>query len=511
MEAIISSLSAKGFAVTAAVYLSAVAVYRLFLHPLAGFPGPKLAAVTRYYEAYHDVVRNGQYEAHIALMHEKYGPIVRISPHELHINDPVYYEKLFRHDGRWDKYQWNVSAQNAEGAIVFTVDHDLHKARRMPLNSFFSKARVAKHQDMIRAKLHKMCDRIADNAQQPIDLGAVVSAFQRDVSTDFILGKDYNNLGMEDFGVGMTLFTQGGGKIWRLTKHIRWYGPLMLAMPREFLIKYGGDENLANWLRYGISSETETRRLLKAAADPVMDDKTPRTIVHQIAESSLPPEEKVFKRVFADVATVTGASFETTASVLRLIVYHVWSNPLILGQLRAELAQAASESNSEQSLELRTLEQLPYLTAVLTEGMRMSPGLGTRLQRIAPGRELVYGKWRIPRGTPIGMTALQMHMDENVYPEPRRFVPERWLKPNARKNLDKVYAPFSRGSRNCLGMHLAWAELYLVVAEFAQRFDFDFQGLTDDHFEVESDQFIISTKGKAVLEASVSLYKGGSS
>lgn len=49
----------------------------------------------------------------------------------------------------------------------------------------------------------------------------------------------------------------------------------------------------------------------------------------------------------------------------------------------------------------------------------------------------------------------------------------------------------------------AWAELYLAVAELVQRFDFDFHGLTEDHFTIESDQFIISTKGKAVLEASV--------
>lgn len=52
---------------------------------------------------------------------------------------------------------------------------------------------------------------------------------------------------------------------------------------------------------------------------------------------------------------------------------------------------------------------------------------------------------------------------------------------------------------------LAWAEMYLVMAALVQKFDFDFRGLTADHFEVMSDQFIINTKGKAVLEALVSL------
>lgn len=57
------------------VYLASLVFYRLLLHPLAKFPGPKLAAVTRYYEGYHDVVRNGQYTFRIAEMHQQYGMI----------------------------------------------------------------------------------------------------------------------------------------------------------------------------------------------------------------------------------------------------------------------------------------------------------------------------------------------------------------------------------------------------------------------------------------------------
>jgi hypothetical protein len=55
------------------VYLVTLAIYRLTLHPLARFPGPKLAAISRYYEAYYDVVQNGQYTFKIKEMHEKYG------------------------------------------------------------------------------------------------------------------------------------------------------------------------------------------------------------------------------------------------------------------------------------------------------------------------------------------------------------------------------------------------------------------------------------------------------
>lgn len=55
------------------VYLVGIAFYRLTLHPLARFPGPKLAAITRWYEAYYDVILDGQYTFKIKELHKKYG------------------------------------------------------------------------------------------------------------------------------------------------------------------------------------------------------------------------------------------------------------------------------------------------------------------------------------------------------------------------------------------------------------------------------------------------------
>lgn len=150
---------------------------------------------------------------------------------------------------------------------------------------------------------------------------------------------------------------------------------------------------------------------------------------------------------------MTGAGFETTASLLRLVIYNVFSNTDILTRLRAELTEAAARSSSpDGSIPLQTFEQLPYLTAVLMEGMRLSPAIASRSQRIAPDRDLIYGKYHIPAGTPVGMTVLLMHTDERLYPDPHRFQPERWVDPEARKKAEKTYAPFSRGTRICLGM-----------------------------------------------------------
>lgn len=214
-----------------------------------------------------------------------------------------------------------------------------------------------------------------------------------------------------------------------------------------------------------------------------------------MVDSKLPPDEKKFEHVFNDVATITGAGFETTASVLRLIMFHVFSNQMILQRLRAEVATASGTSSSnDATIEVKTLEQLPYLTSVIMEGMRLSPAIGSRIARIAPDRDLFYGNLRIPTGTPVGMTTILMHTDETLYPEPLSFNPDRWMDPEAGKKLDKTYVLFSRGTRICLGMQYvkkinkkkpsfiwrspvlsftdmapflqsspAWAEMYLII------------------------------------------------
>ena len=70
---VIELVSIRHVGAIVAVYFISLAFYRLTFHPLAGFPGPWLAAISRYYEAYYDVVQNGQYTFKIKELHKQYG------------------------------------------------------------------------------------------------------------------------------------------------------------------------------------------------------------------------------------------------------------------------------------------------------------------------------------------------------------------------------------------------------------------------------------------------------
>lgn len=56
-----------------AIYLVSLAIYRLYFSPLAKFPGPKLAALSNWYEFYYDVLKEGDFTWHIQKLHREYG------------------------------------------------------------------------------------------------------------------------------------------------------------------------------------------------------------------------------------------------------------------------------------------------------------------------------------------------------------------------------------------------------------------------------------------------------
>lgn len=85
----------------------------------------------------------------------------------------------------------------------------------------------------------KLIDRIRDTDQSRLNIGAALSALTRDIATEYILARNYHDLDKEDFGEGMTDVLQSSGAMWRITKHVRWFGPMMKSLPLDFVEKIG--------------------------------------------------------------------------------------------------------------------------------------------------------------------------------------------------------------------------------------------------------------------------------
>ena len=209
---------------------------------------------------------------------------------------------------------------------------------------------------------------------------------------------------------------------------------------------------------------------MQVKAEPKVIDVAHPTIFHEILDSKLPESEKTVRRLRDEAWIVVGAGTLTTAWTLSVATYYLLENPHILRRLKDELRAAIPDPN--QNPRLSVLENLPYLTAILKEALRLSYGVASRLPRISPIDDIKFkdtatGKeWTIPAGTVVSMTTTLLHHDESIYPNSGAFLPERWVEDSS---LDKFLFSFSKGSRQCLGINLAWGELYIALAGVFRR------------------------------------------
>jgi hypothetical protein len=108
-------------------------------------------------------VLGGQYTFHIIHLHEKYGPVIRINPSEIHVSTPEFYDVLYSGAGRRrHKWHWASRAFGADKSLFATVSHETHRMRRSALNPFFSMTKVRNLESVIQERVDAFLRRIAE-------------------------------------------------------------------------------------------------------------------------------------------------------------------------------------------------------------------------------------------------------------------------------------------------------------------------------------------------------------
>ncbi|KAL4780079.1 cytochrome P450 [Aspergillus varians] len=487
-----------------AAYLFGLALYRLTLHPLSKFPGPRYAALSCWHECYHDVYRQGKFIFWIEEQHKRYGPIVRITPDEVHILDADSWETVFAKAGRVDKYGWMSSRFGNDSSVLTTAPDSLHRIRRAALNPFFSRQRILGVEGIIRQKLDILIKRVEQyrdlKAPMPIHRGYM--AFSEDVIMQYCFGHDYGSLHKQDWTPILHDAFVGVTRSGNTALQFPLIPKIMNALPHSWIEKL--DPLYALIFRMQKDFGAQIRDL--KATGPTKTDKP--TVFSDMIQGDLPAIEKADRRLQDEAQLVIGAGLTTTGWALTVGTFYLLSNPKVLARLRRELDDALPEhapGNLGGSLEWTHLERLPYLTAVIKEAVRLSYSTTSRNVRLLP-KPMEFNNWVIPARTPISMTIPFLNHDEEIFPDSKSFVPERWLdSPKAHNGspLERYFLGFGKGTRSCLGINLAWCELYLVFASFFRYFDFDLYETDSTDVELAHDFFLpfakLDSKGVRVF------------
>jgi cytochrome P450 len=178
---------------------------------------------------------------------------------------------------------------------------------------------------------------------------------------------------------------------------------------------------------------------------------------HDEDGSALTDEE-----LLGQASVIYVAGHETTSHTLSWTLFLLSQHPRVLADLEDELS--GTLRGAAPSVE--QLSQLPLLDAVVKESMRLLPATPLLFVRFATDA-FQLGPYALPKGTGVMLSPLVTHRLPDLYPEPDRFLPERWqrLQPSLYE-----YLPFGAGPRMCLGATFASQEVRLVLATLLQRF-----------------------------------------
>lgn len=162
--------------------------------------------------------------------------------------------------------------------------------------------------------------------------------------------------------------------------------------------------------------------------------------------------------------TMLFAGHETTAIALAWALYWVHSIPEVQEKLLQEL-NSIDVANVDPSV----ITQLPYLNAVCSETLRIYPVVFFSMPRIlkAPMQFMGYD---LPKGMMLSVCTYLTHHRPDIYPEPQRFRPERFLE---RQFSPYEFFPFGGGNRRCIGAAFALFEMKLVLASILSNYSLE--------------------------------------
>ncbi|KAJ4316651.1 hypothetical protein N0V94_005332 [Neodidymelliopsis sp. IMI 364377] len=455
------------------------AVYLLYFHPLASFPGPYKAALSTWW--LYGVSKTGRTEELLEELH-KNTRALRIAPNELHITDPRLYHTIYSQRYTYTKQKFFYDGFNTPHSVFVETDKDLHRSRRKMLNNFFSKASVRSIEGILKTKIAVLCNRLSETrGDGAINMYHAFRCLTIDFITEVAFGESFDLLTKSENNTYnapfLEAFDLASASIWDF-----------IYMPFTRFIANNSPRTVTATLS---QPAARLQDLISAVANTLAKfrqlNSSGKTLDHDVIFTSMAHLDD--KALMAEAVDILVAGSDTTATTLAVALGEMIKDPTIPQKIKDELRKTGM--TAEQEYTLVKLEQLPFLSACVKEALRYAMPVPGRLPRVVPdGVE--------PLIASVSISAYTVHFDESIWGEDARsFNPNRWQTGNG-KELEKYLVTFSKGARQCLGINLAFAEVTFTLAVLANRFRFTAdKSITKSDLE-RMDNFTMGFEGTGV-------------
>ncbi|PWI67036.1 hypothetical protein PCL_04542 [Purpureocillium lilacinum] len=430
---------------------------------------------------------------YVHALHEQYGPVVRIAPNEVDITDLEAVKTIYTVKETFVKSQFYRRIVSPGSESMFsTVSIDFHRRHRRLLASPMSESSLKAVMPQIRALSDLAVQRIEE--EMKTRGSADVLKWWLFMATDII--------GQLTFGDSFRMLELGRkneyahelervGRIGAIRASFPSIVRLAYKTPFRLPVFQAAVEASRNMTRYATDSLNRYRRVVEN--DTTFVQQTLFTKVFKAEED----EKMPFREVRDEAQSYIVAGSDTTANSMTYLTWAVCRHPSIRDALVKELRTLPEDYTEAQ------LRDLPYLEKVIDETLRLYSAAPSGLPRVVPSGGCQLAGYWFDEGTTVSTQAYSMHRDPVVFPQPDAFIPSRWAEPT--KAMKDSYMPFGRGSRVCIGQHLAKIELRLATARFFLTFPdaqmSSLEGMSDRDMEPKIHFLSGPSGGRCLIQA----------
>ncbi|KPI40732.1 Isotrichodermin C-15 hydroxylase [Cyphellophora attinorum] len=396
----------------AVTYVIFRCIYNLHFHPLARYPGPWLARVSRLYAAYYNW--RGDPHLQIHKLHEQYGPYVRWVPNTLLMNTPGALHDLYRVTDKTKKHS-GYSLLASIPNTISTHDEAIHRLRRKFISKSLSQQAVREHEPTIIEAVHRLLACISRSTRIPTSQSSLsgwtlpfnmadwLDFTMLDVMCKVAFGLEFNTV--ENAATQETIRSLIEDiKTTQVRSIVLSYLPVLQTLNFDRLLFT--KECLA-----GLRFVAFVNNIVKARLAPNSSETLCSDILGGLMTTPDPLTNKKRTRgsLISESAMLIIAGADTSATTLSALLFYLARNPNAYRKLATELRTVFPDTTC---VSLGTsLSSCAYLRACIDETLRMTPPVGSILPReILPGGAVVDGIF-LPEGTSVGtgVYAIQHH------------------------------------------------------------------------------------------------------
>ncbi|KAK5742912.1 hypothetical protein LTS12_024030 [Elasticomyces elasticus] len=381
------------------------------------------------------------------------------------------------------------------------IDKEKHSARRRVLSHAFSDAALRAAEEYVVSHVRKFVEllgpegsglggRVSQNAGEKAvrmtdenwspsrDMTEWCNWLAYDIMGNLVFGKSYNCLDTEDYRWMPIVMTQG-------TRFGYWFAYLPFArLLQRFetspVIQWlGGQTARDNATLVALATaQLEERIALQEKGRQKKDEVSHKDLMHYLLTNADPKTGIRFTRaeLEGDSLSLIGAGADTVAATLSGILFYLVRYPTALRTVASELRLAFR--SLEEIRSGSKLNSCVYLDACIEETLRLAPVVPAQLPReVMKGGIVIDGQF-VPEGIVVGVSAYVVHHNEEAFPEPWSFRPERWIEGSGVSTEDvslarEAMCPFSLGKRGCIGKRLAYVEVRMAIASLLWYYDLE--------------------------------------